>query len=85
MTKITIIRHAEAEGNLYRRVHGWFNSNITPTGRAQIQRLEERFRDDVANGINYDVIYSSDLIRTMETAGASEGCRHLDHSSPRTT
>ncbi|NLL34882.1 MAG: GNAT family N-acetyltransferase [Clostridiales bacterium] len=70
MTKITIIRHAEAEGNLYRRVHGWFNSNITPTGRAQIQRLEERFRDDVANGINYDVIYSSDLIRTMETAGA---------------
>jgi probable phosphoglycerate mutase len=70
MTRLTLIRHAEAEGNLYRRCHGWFDGKITPTGRLQIQRLEERIRRDVANGIRYDVIYSSDLTRTMETAGA---------------
>jgi probable phosphoglycerate mutase len=70
MTRITIIRHAEAEGNLYRRVHGWFDGLITPTGRLQIERLEERIRNDIREGITYDVIYSSDLKRTMETAGA---------------
>ncbi|NLM60484.1 MAG: GNAT family N-acetyltransferase [Clostridiales bacterium] len=70
MTRLTIVRHAEAEGNLYRRCHGWFDSKITPTGRLQIQRLEERIRSDVAGGTGYDVIFSSDLIRTMETAGA---------------
>ena len=26
MTTIYLIRHAEAEGNLYRRAHGWYNS-----------------------------------------------------------
>ena len=29
MTTIYLIRHAEAEGNLYRRAHGWYNSTIT--------------------------------------------------------
>ena len=70
MTRITIIRHAEAEGNLYRRVHGWFDSLITPTGRSQIERLEERIRKELQTGLKYDAIYSSDLKRTMETAGA---------------
>ena len=26
MTTIYLIRHAEAEGNLYRRAHGWYGS-----------------------------------------------------------
>ena len=29
MTTIYLIRHAEAEGNRYRRAHGWYNSTIT--------------------------------------------------------
>ena len=33
MTTIYLIRHAEAEGNLYRRAHGWYNSTITDRGR----------------------------------------------------
>ena len=28
MTTIYLIRHAEAEGNLYRRAHGWYLSLI---------------------------------------------------------
>lgn len=86
MTRLTLVRHAEAEGNLYRRCHGWFDSKITPTGRLQIQRLEERIRSDIANDIGYDVIYSSDLIRTMETAGAvsrATGIPIVPHSGLR--
>ena len=38
MTTIYLIRHAEAEGNLYRRVHGWYDSLITETatGRSSL-------------------------------------------------
>lgn len=65
MTTIYLIRHAEAEGNVYRRFHGWYNSLITLNGYRQIKELEERFRD-----IQIDAVYSSDLFRTMTTAGA---------------
>ena len=65
MTIIYLVRHAEAEGNLYRRIHGWYNSLITENGFAQIKALEDRFRD-----IHIDAVYSSDLYRTMTTARA---------------
>lgn len=65
MTTIYLIRHAEAEGNLYRRVHGWYDSLITENGYRQIAALEARFRD-----IPIDAVYSSDLFRTMTTARA---------------
>ncbi len=65
VTKIYLIRHAEAEGNLYRRVHGWYNSLITENGYRQIAALEDRFRD-----IQIDAVYSSDLFRTKMTASA---------------
>jgi probable phosphoglycerate mutase len=63
MTRIYLIRHAEAEGNLYRRVHGWYNSLITENGYQQIEALKERFRE-----IPIDAVYSSDLFRAMTTA-----------------
>ena len=36
MTTIYLVRHAEAEGNLYRRIHGWYDALITDNeiGRA---------------------------------------------------
>lgn len=34
MTTIYLIRHAEAEGNLYRRAHGWYNSTTAPSPTA---------------------------------------------------
>lgn len=63
MTKLYIIRHAEAEGNLYRRIHGWYDSLITKKGWMQIRALEKRFEN-----IHIDAVYSSDLIRTQMTA-----------------
>lgn len=32
MTTIYLIRHAEAEGNLYRRIHGWYDALVTENG-----------------------------------------------------
>ena len=63
MTTIYLIRHAEAEGNLYRRAHGWYNSTITDRGYRQIAALTKRFTDT-----KFDAVYSSDRFRTMITA-----------------
>ena len=78
MTTIYLIRHAEAEGNLYRRVHGWYDSLITDNGYRQIAALEKRFR-----GISIDAVYSSDLFRTRTTARAVYVPKGLElHTDP---
>ncbi|NLK86855.1 MAG: histidine phosphatase family protein [Clostridiaceae bacterium] len=63
-TRLLFVRHAEAEGNMIRRFHGWTDSQITDKGRLQAQRVAERLKD-----MPIDVIYSSSLRRTMQTAG----------------
>ena len=63
MTTVYLIRHAEAEGNLYRRAQGHYNSTITDRGYRQIAALAKRFAD-----IPIDAVYSSDLARTCTTA-----------------
>ena len=65
MTKIYLIRHAEAEGNLYRIAQGQYNSILTDLGQRQVQALEKRFAD-----IHIDAVYASDLYRTCATAAA---------------
>ena len=71
-TRIYLIRHAEAEGNLYRVAHGQYNSTVTPRGYRQLAALRERFRD-----IPVDAVYGSDLLRTHITASAIYGPRGL--------
>lgn len=63
MTTIYLIRHAEADGNLYRRAHGWYDSVITDRGYRQIAALAARFAD-----VRFDAVYSSDRRRTKTTA-----------------
>lgn len=65
MTTIYLIRHAEAEGNLYRFVQGHMDSYLTATGHKQLEHLAERFKD-----VHIDALYSSDLRRAVATAGA---------------
>lgn len=78
MTTIYLIRHAEAEGNLYRRVHGWYDSLITDNGYRQIAALEARFRD-----VHIDAVWSSDLYRTCTTARAVYVPKGLElHTDP---
>ena len=45
MTRLYLIRHAEAEGNLYRLAHGHYDSLITERGYRQIAALRKRFAD----------------------------------------
>lgn len=65
MTTLYLIRHAEAEGNVFRRLQGQYDSFITPNGKKQIAALRERFAD-----IPIDAVYASDLRRTCMTARA---------------
>ena len=65
MTKLYLIRHAEAEGNIYRRAHGHYNGQITGRGYLQIEQLCDRFADE-----KLDAVYSSDLTRARVTATA---------------
>ena len=65
MTRIYLIRHAEAEGNLYRRVQGQYDALVTDRGLEQIKALAGRFRD-----VPIDAVWSSDLCRTRTTAKA---------------
>ena len=65
MTEIYLIRHAEAEGNIYRRNHGQYDSLLTPMGVEQLGPLEKRFED-----IPIDACFSSDLTRACMTAQA---------------
>ena len=71
MTKVYLIRHAEAEGNYYRRIQGQWDGGITPRGMLQIDALALRMKD-----VPLDALYSSDLQRTMQTAEAIR--RHHD-------
>ncbi|WP_300415500.1 GNAT family N-acetyltransferase [uncultured Oscillibacter sp.] len=65
MTTIYLIRHAEAEGNLYRVAQGQHESNLTDRGWRQVRALERRFAD-----VPVDAVYASDLYRTRATATA---------------
>ena len=72
MTSIYLIRHAEAEGNLYRIAQGQYDSILTDRGWRQVRALERRFA-----GIHIDAVYASDLYRTCATASAIYATREL--------
>ena len=65
MTELYLIRHAEAEGNVYRRNHGQYDSLLTPLGLRQRDALEKRFEN-----VHIDACFSSDLTRACMTAQA---------------
>jgi len=72
MTTIYLVRHAEAEGNLYRVVQGHFDGLVTQRGYQQIRALRRRFE-----GVQIDAVYSSDLFRARTTARALSEPRGL--------
>ena len=46
-TTVYIIRHAEAEGNVYRRCHGQYNALLTTRAYKQLPYLAKRDRKSV--------------------------------------
>lgn len=73
MTKIYIIRHCEAMGNVLRVFQGSSDFDISELGKVQLKYLEERF-----NAIPLDRIYSSPLKRAMKTAEAVRGVKNIE-------
>jgi len=65
LTRILLIRHAEAEGNLHRLAHGHFDGKITEHGYRQIELLIQRLEK-----ANLAAVYASNLTRAKTTAAA---------------
>ena len=65
MTTVYLVRHAEAEGNVYRRCHGQYDSLLTERGLKQLPYLADRFAN-----VPLDAVYASDLYRARHTAKA---------------
>lgn len=62
-TRLIFVRHAEAEGNYIREFHGWTDSEITPKGHIQAKLAADKLKD-----FDIDILYSSSLKRTVQTA-----------------
>ena len=72
-TRLLFIRHAQTEWNIQRRFQGHGDSPITEEGQEQLQRLKTRLA-----GLEFDVVYSSDLRRTMETSKMLSGKQRVE-------
>jgi broad specificity phosphatase PhoE len=62
-TTLIFVRHAEAIGNVIREFHGWRDSEITEKGHQQAKLVAKKLKD-----IPMDVLYSSSMKRTLQTA-----------------
>ena len=72
-TRLLLIRHAQTEWNIQRRFQGYGDSPITEEGQEQLQRLKSRLA-----GLEFDVVYSSDLRRTIETSQMLSGKQRVE-------
>ena len=77
-TRLLLIRHAQTEWNIQRRFQGHGDSPITEEGLEQLQRLKSRLA-----GLEFDVVYSSDLGRTMETSQMLSGKQRVEETRLR--
>src|SRR5256885_9526342 len=70
VTRVLAIRHGETAWNVDGRIQGQLDVPLNDTGRWQVHRLALAIADE---GIS--AIYSSDLLRALETAQAvARGC-----------
>jgi len=67
MTEIWFIRHGETPWNIERRIQGWQDIALNATGVAQAKKLADRLRVEAVQA-PFDALYSSDLVRTCDTA-----------------
>lgn len=65
MTKIYLVRHAEALGNVREFFQGRTDCEVSERGEKQLECLAEHFKN-----IPIEAIYSSPLKRTLSTAAA---------------
>ena len=63
VTEFTMIRHGQTVDNINGRLQGHHDSPLDAVGLAQARAIASRLADE-----HFDVMYSSDLSRTMTTA-----------------
>ena len=79
MTEIYLIRHGEAEGNVFRRLHGQYDALLTPRGHQQVPYVQKRFEN-----IHIDGCFASDLTRASLTSRSIYLAKDLTlHRDPR--
>jgi broad specificity phosphatase PhoE len=76
MTRLYVVRHAEAEANKLRYFNGHIDGDVSENGQVQLERLKERCK-----AIDFDRVYSSPLLRAYKTAQAA----NADHGLPIAT
>jgi len=66
--RIYLARHGETDWNVERRLQGGTDTELNATGRQQAAKLADRLK-----GIRLDVVYSSSLKRSRDTAEVVRG------------
>jgi probable phosphoglycerate mutase len=64
MAGMLLIRHAESTWNAVGRWQGWADPPLSPHGEAQARQAGDRLADELP----FDLVVTSDLIRTRRTA-----------------
>ncbi|MFX0208119.1 MAG: histidine phosphatase family protein [Candidatus Hodarchaeota archaeon] len=62
--QLVIIRHGESVANAQRILQGHSDYSLSELGRQQAQALSKRL---IKKQISFDIVYSSDLARAVET------------------
>ena len=61
--KVYVMRHGQTAWNAKGRIQGWSESRLTDLGKAQAQDAADKLKN-----VKIDLIFSSPLMRTMQTA-----------------
>ena len=77
--KIYLMRHGESEGNVAGKFTGWWDAPLTERGIEQARTAKEKL-----NGIRFDRVFTSDLLRARQTCEAVfPGCDYTVDSRLR--
>ncbi|MCX7918889.1 MAG: histidine phosphatase family protein [bacterium] len=71
-TKLILIRHGETDWNIQQRYQGHSDTELNENGRHQVRMLAKQLENEPI-----DVIYTSDLIRAVQTATIISNGRNI--------